>query len=151
MIPLFLRNSRRALQGAHALRRVSGALLISVFRHNYLHVFQVWHNHVVQNAIRFQCPFRRWKSSARRHALRWASETKFLSNTLIGIFRWHGKISSPLFFKIGKISINKSAKIHQTFSTALCTAPHFCARRAFPSCDPEACLVIEQFFRLQIV
>ena len=44
--------------------------------------------------------------------------------------------------------INKSAQIHQTFSTALCTAPHFCARRAFPSCDPEACLVIEQFFRL---
>ena len=31
MIPLFLHNGRRALQGAHALRRVSGARLISAF------------------------------------------------------------------------------------------------------------------------
>ena len=116
MIPLFLRNSRRALQGAHALRRVSGVHLISVFGHDFFLRCSKFDINML-HAIRFQCPFRRQKSSARRHALRWASETKFLSNTLIGIFRWHGKISSPLFFKIGKISINKSinksAQIHQ--------------------------------------
>ena len=116
MIPLFLRNGRRALQGAHALRRVSGVHLISVFGHDFFLRCSKFDINML-HAIRFQCPFRRQKSSARRHALRWASETKFLSNTLIGIFRWHGKISSPLFFKIGKISINKSinksAQIHQ--------------------------------------
>ena len=35
MIPIFLRNGRRALQGAHALRRVSGVRLISVFGHDF--------------------------------------------------------------------------------------------------------------------
>ena len=52
MIPLFLRNSRRALQGAHALRRVSGVRLISVFGHNnYFQVFQGWHKHVACNSF----------------------------------------------------------------------------------------------------
>ena len=49
MIPLFLHNGRRALQGAHALQRVSGARLISVFAVMILHdlresIFRL-HNH----------------------------------------------------------------------------------------------------------